>query len=325
MWARLGRCAARALPCSPAVAAGGFLASSSFPRPIATNCDSAPSSFRVGCYNVLCSTYAVKWKEQQGVGPDGLSNWPSRWPAMRDIIKRAEFDVLCLQEVEHTDVEAIVADLGGSYQTHYFKHRVRPPDGVLIAVRADAFEATPAWREKDDSGVAFAGVDIVHRSSGARVCVVTGHMRGKKPQQLKAFSEFADESSNADVTVITADFNEDFSSTGTLQCPFAESARGCYATLLREEGLPALSRPPNKQAEDQKSGKGKVDWIFVRGHAPDVHVEVFRDEASRRAILESHAPCEATGDWPSDHGCEALSVRVGAVPKSAWWQFWRRR
>ena len=42
---------------------------------------------------------------------------------------------------------------------------------------------------------------------------------------------------------------------------------GRWETLLREEensDLPKFSRPPHKQAEDQKSGKGKVDWIFVR-------------------------------------------------------------
>jgi len=261
----------------------------------------------------------VKWKEQQGVGADGLTNWSARWPAMRDILRQAQFDVICMQEVEHTDVDQITSDLGSDYNAHYFKHTKRPPDGVLIAVRSGVFDPSPSWAERDNNGVTFGGVDLVHCKSGAKVRVITGHMRGGRAEQLKAFSDFADEG-KAEVTVITADFNEDFRSGGDggVRCPFPENPDGRYVTLTRDEGLPQLSRPPNKQAEDQSSGKGKIDWIFVRGR-----VELFRDEASRRAILDSHGPCAATGDWPSDHGCEALCIHI-PKQKREWWKFWHR-
>eukprot|EP00933_Yihiella_yeosuensis_P076912 TRINITY_DN86896_c0_g1_i1.p1 TRINITY_DN86896_c0_g1~~TRINITY_DN86896_c0_g1_i1.p1 ORF type:complete len:276 (-),score=47.24 TRINITY_DN86896_c0_g1_i1:49-876(-) len=266
----------------------------------------AADSFSVGCYNVLCSTYAVKWKEQQGVGQDGESNWNERWPAMREIISKAGFDVLCLQEVEHADVATIVSDLGENYKTCYFKHTKRPPDGVLIAFRSDAFQTGELWKESGDGATAFGRVDLVHSKTGNRVRVLTGHMRGRKQEQLDSFYAFAAEGNSADVTVITADFNEDFSAEGEIRCPFPVG----YLTMEREHGLPKLSRPPNKQKEDQTSGKGKIDWIWVKGNTDSV--ELFRDEASTVAILESHAPCKATGDWPSDHGCEALSVRMPA-------------
>ena len=33
-----------------------------------------------------------------------------------------------------------------------------------------------------------------------------------------------------------------------------------------------------------------------------------RGPGPTRAILESHKPCEATGQWPSDHGAEGFTV-----------------
>ena len=70
---------------------------------------------------------------------------------------------------------------------------------------------------------------------------------------------------------------------------------------VRKSG-PQVSRPPHKQLPDQKSGKGKVDYIFARG------ARLERDAASRRAVLLSHAPCGETGEWPSDHGVEAATA-----------------
>jgi len=277
--------------------------------------DSGPA-FSVGCYNVLCSTYAVKWGEREGVGHDGASNWPARWPVLRDIIARANWDVVCLQEVESTDAPDIAAGLEDTYVTRYFKHAKRPPDGVLIAVKRAAFKDL-VFTERQFNGVAFGRVDMVHEPCSSTVCVVTCHARGGNEEQLGALAAFADEGGGADVTVVAGDFNEDFCAEDrrSARCPLPETAAGAYETLLREGALPQLSRPPHKQAEDQKSGKGKVDWIFVRGRAPRCSVALFRDEASHAAVLESHQPCAATGQWPSDHGAEALSVRVvPAVP-----------
>jgi len=329
MWARCRRL----LPVvPPAAAALGFVSvggggSGSGPtnrlRGPALHCEQrsdAPPSISVGCYNVLCSTYAVKWGEREGVGCDGASNWSLRWPVMRNIIARAHWDVVCLQEVEHTDVEEIASGLGDEYTTFYFKHQKRPPDGLMIAVRTKAFQGELAPIELQHNGVAFGCVDFVHRASGRKVRVVTSHCRGGNAAQLEALSDFADGGrEEPDVTVVTGDFNEDFSTpdrTG-VRCPFPEGRTGSYTTLLREPELPALSRPPHKQGKDQTSGKGKVDWIFVRGNTRSrSSVELFRDPASRLAILSSHAPCEPTGQWPTDHGAEALSIRLLPTPKA---------
>eukprot|EP00442_Polarella_glacialis_P011264 CAMPEP_0115156674 /NCGR_PEP_ID=MMETSP0227-20121206/68588_1 /TAXON_ID=89957 /ORGANISM="Polarella glacialis, Strain CCMP 1383" /LENGTH=283 /DNA_ID=CAMNT_0002567901 /DNA_START=61 /DNA_END=912 /DNA_ORIENTATION=- len=275
-----------------------------------------PPCFSVGCYNVLCPTYAVKWNEREGVGPDGTSNWSERWAVMQDILTRASFDVVCLQEVEQLDAESIAASLGAAegpsaeYVARYFKHEKRPPDGVMIVVRRSAFE-DPVFSEMQYNGVAFGCADMRHRTSSCSVRVVTCHCRGGDEKQLAALSDFAARSGGADVTVVAGDFNEDFgapSESSGWRCPL--QAEGEYATMLRGESLPELSRPPHKQAEDQKSGKGKVDWIFVSARPAVGKAKLFRDDASHAAVLESHSPCEATSQWPSDHGAEALSVRL---------------
>merc|ERR1712160_101122 len=112
-----------------------------------------------------------------------------------------------------------------------------------------------------------------------------------------------------DVTVITGDFNEDFTcddNSSACVCPFPDGPRGNYATLMRGDWL-RFSRPANKQEEGQSSGKGKIDWIFVRP-SQQYSLEFVRDPASKTAMEESHRPCAATGEWPSDHGVEAFSV-----------------
>eukprot|EP00435_Cladocopium_sp_Y103_P045112 s2248_g12.t2 len=315
MWARrLGRA-------TPALAACGCLGLSSYDfaaRRVRCEASSTPT-LSVGSYNVLCTTYALKWKEQQGMDANGNSNWALRWPVMRDILKQASFDVLCLQEVEKTDVDSIVADLGPEYKSHYFKHpeKGRPPDGLLIAVKSSVCASAPFWSERDFKGkVIFGGVDFQH-PCGARIRVITGHMRGRNQEQLDAFGAFGAEGT-AQIEVITADFNEDFQerSAGTVPCPFDSK----HVTLRRAPDLPQVSRPGNKQA--QTPGQGlKIDYIWVRERTKDFQTELFFDEASRRAIIDSHKDCEATGEWPSDHGCEALSIRL--LRRKAWWQFWK--
>merc|ERR1719353_1020175 len=48
----------------------------------------------VGTYNLLCETYALKWDEREGVGPNGKSNWNVRWLAMANILLHADLDVV---------------------------------------------------------------------------------------------------------------------------------------------------------------------------------------------------------------------------------------
>ncbi|CAE7651454.1 Calm4 [Symbiodinium pilosum] len=149
-------------------------------------------------------------------------------------------------------------------------------------------------------------------------------MKGGRPEQLSAFADFASKDSSADIEILTADFNEDFAaqggSEGIIRCPFAQEA-GRYMTIPRAPDLPQVSRPPNKQEEGQASGKGKIDYIWVRERTKEFQTNLVCDPVSRSAILESHRNCEATGDWPSDHGCEACSLQIQRRQKP-WWKFW---
>lgn len=276
----------------------------------------ARAAFSVGSYNVLCPEYALKWGEREGVGRDGACNWSLRWPVMLEILGRVGLDVVCLQEVPEADAADVADGLAAhDYDAVYFKHDNRPPDGLMIAVRRNVWRGPVlSHSEVQHNGVAFGQVDLVHEASGAQVRVVTAHCRGGRKDQLQALANFADAGGNLpDVTVIAADFNEDFaaaSGTGEVACPFADERAGGYLTLSREEGLPPLSRPPHKQAADQKSGKGKVDWIFVRGADGRCDVRLVRDAASRLGILSTHDACGATGEWPSDHGMEAVTAEL---------------
>ena len=110
----------------------------------------------------------------------------------------------------------------------------------------------------------------------------------------------------------------------------ASAARLGFCGLPRDPGMgePLVSRPPHKQQAtvNQKSGKGLVDLIMVRVAAPGAAIAagvggeaamavtmgqpLERDSASRRALLLSHGRCAETGEWPSDHGLEALTVHV---------------
>ncbi|CAJ1376325.1 unnamed protein product [Effrenium voratum] len=206
------------------------------------------------------------------------------------------------------------SDLGPDYVTRYFKHPPkRPPDGVMIAVKKSCCKAAPSWSEHDYKGfVIFGGAEFQHHS-GARVRVANGHMRGFNQEQLREFGAFGT-SGTWDLQILTADFNEDFQTESGVRCPFPEE----YTTLRRPADLPQVSRPPNKQEAGQSSGKGKIDYIWVRDTQDKP--QLFFDEASKRAIIESHRNCEETGEWPSDHGCEACSIRLSPKP---WWQFWK--
>ena len=55
----------------------------------------------------------------------------------------------------------------------------------------------------------------------------------------------------------------------------------------------------------------EAEVALIRGRLLEqlaVHLE--RDAESRQAILHSHAACQETGEWPSDHGLEALSLTL---------------
>lgn len=281
------------------------------------------AAFRLlaGQYNVLCPAYGVKWGEREACEAwvskheHGGSNWAKRWPALRRVLGAATWDVLTLEELEDSirvDVGSALENMGINLM--WFHHPGRD-DALGIAYNAAVLspvaQATRPWPPVDPKATT-GRVDLRHLRSGQPVRVLVTHQRGGIAAQLTDLFDFAAaDAPPGCVTLIGGDFNEDFGDAAMAICPG-------YRTLPRGADEPSVSRPLHKQGSGQSSGKGKIDYIFVSvgadvggpdsGCMPTLSIE--RDASSREAILCSHAPCEETGEWPSDHGMEALTVTI---------------
>jgi endonuclease/exonuclease/phosphatase family metal-dependent hydrolase len=291
--------------------------------------------FRVGQYNLLCPAYGVKWAEREACldwvskETHGGSNWEFRWPAIKRIIERAQCDILALEECEEcmrSNLEELFASLGLS--SEWYDHPGRE-DALVIAYNKDTFSLTESrctnYPPKDPK-VTTGCVDLCHSASGMQVRCLVAHHRGRNTHQLADLFLFANGDERAPgVTVVCGDFNEDFAEEGTLAVadghgenvqllkPWPE-----YISLGRSESAGELlvSRPKHKQAAEQTSGKGKVDYIFAKSCGDTASITLRRDEESSRALTDSHQPCAETGKWPSDHGMEAMSIVVTTADRS---------
>ena len=272
-----------------------------------------------GQYNLLCPAYGVKWSEREackdwgGKDDHGGSNWDVRWPALRRIIASAPWDVLALEELQtgdtRDDVVTALGDIG--MRLIWFDHPGRE-DALGIAYKTatlspigQASRPFPAEDPKATTG----RVDLQHSPSGQVVRVLVTHQRGGVAAQLDDLFDFASADAPAGcVTLVCGDFNEDFGEA-------ALRIRPGYRTLPRGGDEPVVSRPVHKQGAENSSGKGKIDYIFVKAPEPSSSLPpdaltLERDAESRQAILHSHAACQETGEWPSDHGLEALSLTL---------------
>ena len=281
----------------------------------------AAARFRVGQYNLLCPTYGVKWGEREAcVGwksrdNHGGSNWQRRWPALLRVLKEAPWDLLALEELEDSirpDVEAGLDALG--LRLHWFPHPGRD-DALGLAYNPDVFRAAaacsrgyPAASPRATSG----RIDFHHHASGRSVRAAVTHQLGGVAEQWHDLMDFVLDGVPDDCTcVLCGDMNEDFGPAATI----GQRPEG-FATLDRDlsAGELSVSRPAHKLGAEQTSGKGKVDYILVRGPRDgSMSVSLERDGPSRRAMLLSHGPCSETGEWPTDHGLEALSVCVNGA------------
>ena len=271
--------------------------------------------FRIGQFNVLCPTYGVKWGEREACrdwkckDEHGGSNWEARWPAILRILAASSSDVLALQEVEESVrpvMEESLRSIG--LELAWFSHPGRA-DAVGTAFKTDEFSLNnSASRDfpRDDPKATSGRVDLCHRGTGLNIRCVSTHQRGGKEAQLADTFEFAcEDAPSSSVTIVCGDFNEDF---GPAFEPFG------FRTLDRnpDVGEPVVSRPAHKQGPENSSGKGKVDYIFVEG-CEERKVFLERAEESAAALHMSHAECAETGEWPSDHGMEALQVVIVAT------------
>ena len=89
-----------------------------------------------------------------------------------------------------------------------------------------------------------------------------------------------------DVIVVAGDFNEDFGARPTLGRGFRTVARDA------SRGEPLVSRPAHKQGTEQRSGKGLVDYIFVKAATAAASVRARRPPPPAAAAA---APAAAAG------------------------------
>jgi hypothetical protein len=279
---------------------------------------------RVGQYNLLCPTYGVKHGEREACAAwtskteHGASNWPQRWPALQRVLQRgAPWGLLLLEELEdatRADVTDTLNALGLALV--WFDHPGRA-DALGIAYDETAFRpvATASRPYPPDHPKVVSGrVDLTHTPSGQAVRVVVTHQRGGRAAQLEDLFAFAaadthdasggenkSESSESLVTIVGGDFNEDFGERAV------KGVRPGFTTLPRSGEELAVSRPPHKLEGAERSGKGLIDYIFVSHSGPGT-LALERDDTSRLAMDMSHAACDETGQWPSDHGIEALTL-----------------
>eukprot|EP01065_Artemidia_motanka_P010227 TRINITY_DN15397_c0_g1_i1.p1 TRINITY_DN15397_c0_g1~~TRINITY_DN15397_c0_g1_i1.p1 ORF type:complete len:320 (+),score=96.93 TRINITY_DN15397_c0_g1_i1:115-960(+) len=272
---------------------------------------SAMARISVGQFNVLCPAYALRWGEREGcvdhTAPQArrVCNWRQRWPALRRVLTSARWDVLTLQELQEAtlpDVSSALSSCG--MRLCYHKHPARF-DGLGVAYRSDVFE------ELSNDALPFSGytvtarVDLRHRETGKVCRVFSTHQRGAvEAQMTQLLDDVSIDEDKADVLVLAGDFNEDFGrASGGVQG--SRVAASGFVTLCRAADEPEFSRPPHKQDAEQTSGKGKVDWIWVKSRN---RVELSREGDVKRALTDSHQNCPETGHWPSDHGLESVTL-----------------
>ena len=100
--------------------------------------------------------------------------------------------------------------------------------------------------------------------------------------------------SSCDCTILAGDFNED---ARVSERPAAQVLTTNYTSPDRTLcGLPAGSLVGRSLV--------KADWVWLRGARAEY------DRACIEAVTMSHRKCGETGQWPSDHGLEAVRAVI---------------
>ena len=262
----------------------------------------------------------------------------------------APWDLFCLQELEEGTIEDVSDALGSQgLELVWYAHPGRE-DAIGVAYKRDIFKLVASslrpFPPGPDAKAGTVRVDLVHVTSGLGVRVLSTHQRGRNAEQLNDLFDFAEAETpffGPSAVVVCGDFNEDFgpleSDESKSSLPERLTVLASYSTLDRASPEPLVSRPSHKQDPAlNSSGRGKVDYTFCRalqqrtsassrkdglgelstsqeegigsaGNAA-VSIRLERSEEALRALMDSHRPCEETGEWPSDHGLEALAMQV---------------
>ena len=256
-----------------------------------------PRTFTVGSYNLLHPTYAQKYREREGIGCDGASNWAARVPHIARMLSASRLDVYLLQEVDQAQAAELVrvGGIADSYDLHHCTHPNREAqDGVAVLLQRECFsvaarEQIPfdarTEQHRGEHYMCAAATFARHLETGLRLVFVSVHLYPKKsidPQAtLLAFLERR--APDFDAAVWGGDCNHVYVS------PPAGFAW----------------EPPQGHAPTRRASGKKIDWLFCSRNcslAPCGAADLLAD-ASRQAIPE-------TGSPPSDHFAVAAAVTL---------------
>jgi hypothetical protein len=259
-----------------------------------------PTELTVGTWNLLHPTYAVKYREVEGIYGRTKSNWPDRAPEIGDRLLKGGLDVYLLQEVGQAQLDDLQPYVSQLYELRFAAHPGRgAKDGVAVLVRKARLQIEEDHtleilaKEKDLKGQHYMSAMLVTArdvATGARVLAVSAHFYAKKAVDPRGtlLAELARRFAGdnpPELVVWGGDCNEVY------RAPFFG---GAFCT--------ADGRCPTRFR-----GTKKIDWIFVGGAALS---GVVRSEATQKFVKASSEAILATGQPPSDHLAEAVSIRM---------------
>lgn len=255
-------------------------------------------SFRIGAYNLLAPYYAEKYKQKEGILENGTENWSVRWPALAQVLSGCPWDILCLVELAKAkystakkNVEDLCLTFAAPLSMCYFEHPLRK-DALAILYAGERFDLLRR-DTLEFNGAATALVDLKERHTGFTLRVMAVHqwhpMDKRHTGHMNAILNFAQ--GHVDCTVLAGDFNEDA----------RKSENAAQQDLVRSfKSVDRQAYPHLPKESTPNLGQDKLDWIWVKGADPEY------DDFCQHVIAASHRPCLETGNWPSDHGMEAV-------------------
>jgi endonuclease/exonuclease/phosphatase family metal-dependent hydrolase len=280
---------------------------------------SPPSELRVVAFNVLAPIWsAPAWYPQDMDA--ALLETGYRRVRLEAFLRgiAASADVVCLQEVQDSELPFLMAALGAGFQgamavndpelwSNYLLGTPWAPNGTAIAVRRSLFAADPEFRDlPTHGGNHVAVVSGVHAASGRPLRAYSVHLDSERTsnrtKELQAVFADAGPESGA-VDVICGDINED---------TIIGSASGLFA---RAGFVDVLASTGNREATHPWSATYYnstrwlvIDHILTRGAIPvagdvldmgtaSIEDEVERIEENFRRTGSDHYPIIGTVEF----------------------------
>jgi len=264
------------------------------------------SSFAVGTYNVLASTYIQRARYPRSAAMVLSPAW--RVPALVQLISGLEADILCLQEVEPETLSAINSRLGSrGHANRYARKSGASPEGCATFYRQNLAQlidetvlrfADGGTAEAETGNVALT---TIFKLSGHRLGIINTHLTWDPPgtareaqrglrQVSQLMREFEKIAASADAWIIAGDLNV---------TPGSE-----VVALIERTGFRFAHMNRAAMCTCSFNGEAKmIDYLF---HSPRLHAKPTDSFAiDARTVLPSaeqpsdHVPVIARFDWNS--------------------------